>query len=331
MVNLFQACRTADEAYGIIARYTQELFPADAGALYVLNASRNLVESVASWGKATVGEQTFNPEECWALRRGKPHLVEQPDSAMICNHLQRVPLVACLCVPMVAQGEALGILTLCKCGNNVETKKTAEAVTTFTLPEQQLAATAAEYFGLALANLKLRETLRRQSVRDPLTGLFNRRYLEETLEREMRRAERVSSSLGVMMLDIDHFKQFNDAFGHAAGDALLQDLGNFLGRQVRASDVACRYGGEEFTLILPDTSLEVIQQRAEMLRNEIKQVRSLHSGKSLGAVTLSVGVALFPLHGVTSESLLHAADAALYQAKRAGRDRVVVAETNTIG
>ncbi len=330
MLNLFQACRTADESYGIAAHYTQQLFPA-AGALYVLNPSRNLVESVVSWGKTTIGEQVFKPDDCWALRRGKPHLIEQANLSMLCEHLREVSFTACLCVPMMAQGDALGILTLCKCSSAAGLGQTAGTVGGFTDAEKQLAATAAEHFGLALANLKLRETLRRQSVRDSLTGLFNRRYLEETLEREIHRAERVNSSLGVMMLDIDRFKHFNDMFGHAAGDALLQDLGNFLGRQVRASDVACRYGGEEFTLILPDTSLEVIQQRAEMLRNEIKQVRSLHSGKSLGAVTLSVGVALFPLHGVTSESLLHAADAALYQAKRAGRDRVVIAETNTIG
>jgi diguanylate cyclase (GGDEF)-like protein len=165
-----------------------------------------------------------------------------------------------------------------------------------------------------------------QAVRDPLTGLYNRRYMEETLEREIRRAERRYASLGVIMLDVDHFKRFNDTFGHAAGDTLLQELGSFLMGHIRGEDIACRYGGEEFALILPDASLEGACGRADDLRERIKALGIAHRGQPLGAVTVSMGVAAYPDHGHTGEELLRAADAALYEAKAQGRDRVVVSK-----
>jgi diguanylate cyclase (GGDEF)-like protein len=174
-------------------------------------------------------------------------------------------------------------------------------------------------------NLKLQRTLRVQAVRDPLTRLFNRRYLEETFERELRRAERRRKPLGVIMIDLDHFKVFNDTFGHAAGDALLRVLGQFLVSRSRREDVACRYGGEEFVLIFPDAPLETTTQRAEQLREEARSLQVQHHGHPLGNVTISVGVAGFPEHGATTAALLGAADEALYRAKTEGRDRVEVA------
>ncbi len=175
------------------------------------------------------------------------------------------------------------------------------------------------------ANLRLQKTLRVQAVRDPLTGLFNRRYLEETFERELRRAERARKPLGVIMLDLDHFKAFNDTFGHAAGDAILRFLGQFLLSRSRREDVACRYGGEEFVLIFPDASLDTTARRAEQLRAEARSLQVLHHGHPLGNVTISVGVAAFPEQGSTTATLLRAADEALYRAKTEGRDRVEVA------
>ncbi|MHB1317665.1 MAG: GGDEF domain-containing protein [Anaerolineae bacterium] len=167
--------------------------------------------------------------------------------------------------------------------------------------------------------------LRDQSVRDHLTGLFNRRYLDETLEREIRRAARMEHPLGVIMMDIDHFRLFNEAKGHAAGDTVLKALGELLRQQIRFSDIACRYGGEEFVLILPDASLAVTGERAEHLRVMARDLHLVHQGQNLGKVTLSLGVAVFPDHGTTGEDILRAADAALYRAKSEGRDRVVVA------
>ena len=176
------------------------------------------------------------------------------------------------------------------------------------------------------ALLKSQALLREQSVRDHLTGLFNRRYMEETLERELLRAARKQLSLGIIMLDVDNLKQFNDTWGHAAGDEILRELGGLLLRQVRGEDIACRYGGDEFVLILPDASREVTRERAELVSEHAQQFHLQFEGQSLAAVTLSLGVAVFPAHGVTSTGLLRAVDAALYRAKHDGRGRVVVAD-----
>jgi diguanylate cyclase (GGDEF)-like protein len=191
--------------------------------------------------------------------------------------------------------------------------------------KERLAHTVAEHIALAFANLRLRETLRVQSVRDPLTGLFNRRYMEESLERELRRSARHRRSLGVLLLDLDHFKTFNDTFGHGAGDILLRELGHFLQGNVRGEDISCRYGGEEFALILPDAPLDSTLQRAEQLREQVRQLQVTHHGRALGAVSVSIGVAVYPQHGASAEELLAAADRALYQAKAGGRNRVELA------
>ena len=215
---------------------------------------------------------------------------------------------------MMAQGEAIGILLLC-----------APELGQLTAAKKQLAITVAEHIALALANLKLRETLQDQSIRDPITGLFNRRYMEESLDREIQRCERKRQALSIIMLDVDHFKRFNDTFGHEAGDIVLRELGQFLQRYVRGSDIACRYGGEEFTLILPEASLEVCRKRAEQLRQGVRHLNLQHRHHPLGAITLSIGVACFPEHGLSSEVVIRAADTALYRAKQQGRDRVVTA------
>jgi len=223
---------------------------------------------------------------------------------------------------MMAHGETLGMLYFDSGGKPIQNENSHVQPSH---SEQQLAKTLAEHAALALANLNLRETLRIQSVRDPLTGLYNRRYMEESLERELRRSMRKKSPLGVMMLDVDHFKHFNDTFGHEAGDSVLQTMAKLFRSQLRGEDVVCRYGGEEFTVILPEASLEATRQRAEQLREAVKHVVPSFRGESLEAVTLSIGVASFPENGNTGEALLRTADAALYQAKQQGRDRVVVA------
>src|SRR5881396_1344490 len=218
-----------------------------------------------------------------------------------------------ICVPMMAQGEALGILHL-----------GYQEVGRLTESKQRFAVAVAEHVALALSNLKLHETLRSQSIRDPLTGLFNRRFMEESLIREVLRAARNQGPLGVIMIDLDGFKSFNDTFGHDAGDTLLRELGFLLRNNIRAEDIACRYGGEEFTLVLPEATLEATLERAEQIREEIKRLKVLHRDQDLGQVTVSLGVAVFPNHGTTGEALLRAADTALYRAKIDGRDRVAV-------
>jgi diguanylate cyclase (GGDEF)-like protein len=255
------------------------------------------------------------------LRRGKIQLQGNDSTAPGCTHIGQNRPERAMCVPMMAHGEGLGLLYL----DSGPPGPSAPVPLDLSEPNQRLAKTFAEHAALALANLKLREILRTQSVRDPLTGLYNRRYLEESLERELRRAMRKKGSIGVMMLDVDHFKRFNDSFGHEAGDSVLRALSNLFRTQLRGSDVACRYGGEEFAIILPEATLEASRQRADQLREAAKAAIAQFRGHSLDTVTLSIGVATYPENGSNGEALLRAADAALYRAKQEGRDRVVTA------
>jgi diguanylate cyclase (GGDEF)-like protein/PAS domain S-box-containing protein len=323
MGELLQACQTVGEAYDVFSQTLMHLFPADAGAMYLLNASRDRLEAAMMWGEQAAFAPAFAPDDCWALRRGQTHTVDGASAALRCRHLGDGPGGPAMCVPMTAQAEALGLLHLrpALAANGT----TREAQARQMEATQRLATTVVDQMALALSNLRLRETLRGQAIRDPLTGLFNRRYLEETLERELNRAERSQRPFGVIMLDLDHFKRFNDTFGHAAGDAVLRELGRFLEDQTRGGDIACRYGGEEFTLILPECPLDSTLRRAEQFREGVKRLEVQHRGQLLGAITISLGVANYPDHGRTGDVLLQRADAALYRAKREGRDRVIAA------
>lgn len=173
--------------------------------------------------------------------------------------------------------------------------------------------------------IDLEQSLKEQTIRDPLTGLYNRRYMEETLERELARAQRRKGSLGLILVDIDHFKRVNDTHGHQAGDVVLQGVGNFLQEQIRLGDVACRFGGEEFVLILPDATVDVTAIRAEQLRKGISQLEIQYQGELMDPVHFSAGIAVYPQHGTSHDELLHNADSALYQAKALGRNRVLIA------
>lgn len=318
--DLLQSCLSVDEAHRLITDRARILFPDSSGAVCMIASSRDLVEVLASWGEPVLAERFFTPKDCWALRRGRVHLLGEDSTVLGCAHLGEDRPRWAMCVPMMAHGEALGLLYL-DSGRDQNT----QARELLSESQQRLARKLGELAALALANLNLREILRMQSVRDPLTGLYNRRYMEESLERELRRSTRKKSPLGVMMLDVDHFKRFNDTFGHEAGDSVLRALANLFRTHTRGEDVACRYGGEEFTMILPDASLEATQRRALELREAARQIVPQFRGQSLERVTLSVGVASFPEHGTTGESLLRAADSALYRAKEGGRDRVEVA------
>lgn len=315
MSEILQACQTVEEAYKSLPSLVQPLFPGISGGIFLINASRNMVEAVATWGNAS-SQTLFKSDDCWALRRGRIHHIEDTQTGLVCQHLEPNSISTdYLCVPMMAQGEALGSLHL------------SSAKLELTPGKKQLVLTVAEHIGWALANLKLREKLQNHSIRDALTNLFNRRYMEESLERELFRCDRKQQPLGVIMIDVDHFKSFNDTFGHEAGDAVLREIGLFLQKNIRKSDIACRYGGEELTLILPESPLEIVQQRAEQIREGVKHLRIQHRQQLLGAVTLSLGVACFPLHGSTTEALIQAADSALYRAKATGRDRVITAKS----
>ena len=318
---MLQACQSMEEASHVIPGIVAELFAGDAGAVLLLDPAQRLMQVAAAWGRSTAGErEVFGPDECWALRRGRPHLVENTGSGLLCGHLPTPPPAASLCLPLVAHGGALGVLYL---DARAAGPASAPAITE---AKQHLADTVAHQLALSLANVRLQEMLRIQSTRDPVTGLFNRRYMEETLQREVRWGERKQRPVGVVKLGIDRFEQVNDRFGTDAGNAALREVGTLLRSRVRAVDVACRYGEEEFVLILPEATLESTQRRAEQLRVATKSHRIMHEGTPIGSVTLSLGAAVFPTHGTSAEAVLRAADVALSRAKDAGRDRVMVAD-----
>jgi diguanylate cyclase (GGDEF)-like protein len=237
------------------------------------------------------------------------HLVTGSALALPCAHAAPQAGADTLCIPLAAIGRTIGLFHIL--GSDEDSRGLAQSV--------------ADRVGLSLSNLMLRSDLRQLSIHDPLTGLFNRRYMEETLEIETHRAERKGTAIGVIMLDIDHFKAFNDGFGHAAGDELLRAIAGLMQSRLRAGDIACRYGGEEFVLILPEAGTEAAAARAEDLRQRVKSLEVKSGETTLGPVTISAGVAVFPKDAAGRDALLAAADACLYRAKETGRDRVVVA------
>src|SRR5262249_28463606 len=231
----------------------------------------------------------FAPQDCWALRRGRGHFSGDSSQAVSCAHVSEPRPSRSLCMPMMAHGEAIGLLYIDTGRLENENRQSNPSDKS----QQEVIKIIAEQASLALANLKLREVLRTQSIRDPLTNLYNRRYMEESLERELSRAVRKNAPLSLMMIDVDHFKRFNDTFGHDAGDLVLRSLGNQLQTRLRREDIICRYGGEEFVVILPEASLDTGVKRAEQLREVTKEMVTEFRGQTLGRITLSIGVASF--------------------------------------
>ena len=313
MTEFLQACNAVQDTEGVLAEFLQQLFPNFDGA--VLLRDRDQFSAIATFGIIETSETEIAADDCWALRRGQTHLASNQQPGLFCRHVHLgIPPEATLCIPLMAQGSIWGLFYL----------RTPEPGQLNELLEQ-LARTVAEQISLALFNLQLQEQLRSESIRDPLTSLFNRRYLEESLAKEIQRAKRYEQPLSAIMLDVDFFKRINDSWGHDAGDAVLQELAAMLQANVRGSDIACRYGGEEFALLLPNTPLDVAQYRAEKLRSRVQELQLQYAGQALDRLTISLGVACFPQHGLTGHEVLQQADRALYQAKAAGRDRVVVA------
>jgi diguanylate cyclase (GGDEF)-like protein/PAS domain S-box-containing protein len=323
MAGLLECCATTKEACTVVGEFARKFFPeARSGTLFTFKASRNLVEAAAFWGDAAALEPVFAPQSCWALRRGQPHWSDISAKGISCPHLSGAPQHKFLCLPMVGQGETLGVL-------QVEFLALANELPDANDVKQRLGMTVASQIALSLGSLQLRETLRDQSIRDPLTGLFNRRFMQESLEREMMRARRKRHSISLLYIDIDHFKRFNDTFGHDAGDFVLRSVADTLRGFFRGDDVTCRCGGEEFAVILPESLLTHAALRAEDLRKEMKKLKLHYRERTLDPISISVGVAVFPDHGQTSEELLKIADQCLYESKAGGRDRVTVAALNS--
>ncbi|MBK5966972.1 hypothetical protein CCR95_23610 [Thiocystis minor] len=310
---LLLSCDTRAEAYATIARGAEPLFVGCSGGLAMLDeAGTAHLRVVATWGDPSVLPATFPLDDCWGMRRGDCHTVTAEARSLHCRHLGHPPPSAAICVPLSVRSETLGLLHL-----GTDTRALQEL--------QPIVMAVGETIKLALSNIKLQETLREQAIRDRLTGLYNRRYLDEILPRELQRSQRRGESLAVAMLDVDHFKGFNDRYGHEAGDAVLGAIGALLNRSLRAGDLACRYGGEELTVVLPGASLEEAGACLENLRTAILQLRVPYQDGDLPAITVSIGVTVLGEEPPDAAALLARADAALYRAKADGRNRVIVA------
>jgi diguanylate cyclase (GGDEF)-like protein/PAS domain S-box-containing protein len=312
------SCETHAEAYCIIAQSAGPLFAGQSGALAIIDAADAArLRVVATWGDLQDFPDSFPLNDCWAMRRGSLHEVSGPATVNQCRHFLHAPPSAYLGVPLIVRGETLGLLHV-SLPDAIDEEQHREL--------QNITQAVSESVKLALSNLRLQEALREAAIRDRLTGLFNRRYLDETLPRELHRCQRQGKPLTTAMLDVDHFKRFNDHYGHDAGDAVLRAVGDLLNRSLRVGDLACRYGGEELTLILPDATADAAWARLDRMRQDIMALRVLYQGGELPAITVSIGIAAAQVGDLDAAALLARADAALYRAKASGRNRVTVAD-----
>ena len=314
---MLQTVRDLEEAMIIMPHYLSRIFSQCQGVLYINKASRSHLERRTHWGERNFPEM-MEIADCWGLRRGRPYLME--GAALLYPHTGVIAAdEATLCVPLLARSDTIGLLHLCaRAGGDPYLWRAW----------QETAQRVAAQLAVGLANLNLRTELREQSIRDPLTGLHNRRFLEESLKRELSRAERDQHSFAVFMLDVDHFKRYNDQHGHEAGDAVLRALGGVLKESVRSGDLACRFGGEEFTIVLSPSGSHQAQEWAHRLLENVRKLQVKSGNQVLPAITVSLGLALYPTHGTDYASLLQTADLALYAAKHAGRDQLVVADVS---
>ncbi|MDP2106925.1 MAG: diguanylate cyclase, partial [Desulfobulbaceae bacterium] len=315
MAERLQACYGVEETYPVAAEAMAALFPQSSGYLYMAQAGgvENVFDLVIQWGERSELATTVAKDDCLAFSNFRIHELRGLEGEAVCDHYVPGEHGLSFCVPLFAQNDVMGMLHLnikecCKDDRQFEHQK-------------RLVASATDHLAMSMANLKLRERLQNLSVRDGLTGLFNRRYMEETLSREFKAYERTKHPVGVIILDVDFFKKFNDTYGHEAGDLVLIELGKVLSANVRKEDVVCRFGGEEFVVILLGAPPEQALVRAELLRSKVEtDLRLTYHGHDI-RVTISLGAASFPEHGEAPDQVLKAADTALYRAKEAGRNR----------
>jgi diguanylate cyclase (GGDEF)-like protein/PAS domain S-box-containing protein len=312
MNDLLQSCNSQEEAYQVISMLGSELFPEQRGCLAIMQPPDQYLEVVVCWGEAGLIESGFSLNDCWALRRGQNHIVSDPRTGPVCHHFTKPIQTGYVCIPLMVQGEILGVV----CITSLDEKRQ--------LRQQQLAAIVGDAIKLSLSNLRLREKLLEQALTDQLTGLGNRRYLEDNMARELARTLRRETSVCVAMLDLDHFKKFNDTYGHDAGDMLLRKVGNMLRKNLRLGDIVCRYGGEEFVIVLTDSTLQDVQNRLEKIREMVKDIEIQRGQERFGKITASIGLVEAHDSDWSTNRLLRAADEALYAAKKAGRNRTAV-------
>ncbi len=318
MTDMLQAADDHEDAAAVLMASAERLLPDLDGALYLFNNSRDRLDLAQSWSRRPgfAPAATLFPENCWALKRGKPHLNHREHDnngrgkSLCCPHA--VGKASSIEVPMMARGQVFGLLILASEATDAHAQ--FQDVT-------RIARALADSISLALSNIALREKLRTQSLRDPLTGLYNRRYMEDALERYINLAQRTGTSISVLMIDLDNFKRLNDDHGHAKGDAVLRDVAGQLVSTLRPSDVIARYGGEELLVIMPKCGLEHAAAKAELLRQRVEALSAAHGAQ----VSASFGVATVPETATGAGDVVTMADTALYAAKQAGKNRVTTA------
>lgn len=313
MMHRMQGCDVEAELADVVACYAPQIFPDLAGHIFVYDHARGRLASIGRWLEPALSVADFAPSFCWGLRRGHPHRSNAAGEDICCQHIGDIDGQDCLCVPLMAQGGTVGMLYFE--AQDGQGRYTERAIYLDLMSEN---------IGLALANIQLRATLGALATRDPLTGLSNRRHLDEVLNVERALAESQGTPLACLMIDIDHFKRFNDQFGHDAGDLVMQHVAQVLKSHARERDLPCRYGGEEFAMLLPMRDSAAGAERAEDIRQTIRKVALAYRGRSLPPVTVSIGVAAFPAEA-DAASLISVADGALLVAKESGRDQVVIA------
>ncbi|MDA7965636.1 diguanylate cyclase [Ruegeria sp.] len=309
-----QSSRSLDELFDMVTRFMTHILPEAEGSVYVYSNSRDVLDGCASWNGGS-HKAHIHPEGCWGLRRGRTYEFGASEIDFVCEHAEPHDGRPYFCFPILAHGETVGLLHLRAHDGSGEAFHDSK----------KLAQLCAEQISMAIANVRMRDQLHDQSVRDPLTGLFNRRHMTETLRKSISRSQQTGARLSLIAVDVDHFKKFNDTHGHDAGDMVLRAVGAALEQGCDRDEVACRIGGEEFMLILPDNSADDAMTHAEQLRQAVEAVTVRYGEKSLPRITISVGVAHYPAHGTMPQDLMRAADDALYLAKDKGRNQVQVA------
>ncbi|MEH2323269.1 MAG: diguanylate cyclase [Nostoc sp.] len=309
MADMLYCCESEDDVYKVVALTCSKLFPNMSGCVYIISNSKNYVHLNSFWGDERTSKEIFSKSECWALRRGKFNLLSSGNSGLLCSHLIQPVSGAHLCFPLFGQSEVVGILHI-------------YSIEEISPEDQQITEIIARTLGFALNNLSIKQRLTHDSLRDGMTQLYNQSYMETILEQRLAEAERSGQRLSVIFLDIDNFKSYNSRYGHLTANIVIQELAKLLLKSIRSFDIPCRWGGEEFVIVMPNMTLESLRKRVEQLRVDIEQMQLRDGDQILQSITASFGIAVSE-SGITVKDFLNRANQAMLEAKRTGKNRVI--------
>ncbi len=309
MADMLYSCESENEVYQVVALTCSHLFPNMSGSIYIIGNSKNYVEMKSLWGSEQSSKEIFLQSECWALRRGKFNLLSPSNSGLICSHLIQPVSGAHLCIPLFEQGEVVGILHI-------------YAPEEISSEDQEITEIIARTLAFTLNNISIKQRLSYDNLRDRMTQLFHQNYLQTITEQRLAEAERSGEPLSVIFLDIDNFKSYNSRYGHLTADIVLKGLAKLLLKSIRSFDIACRWGGEEFVIVMPNITLETLRKRVEQLRLDVEQMQLKNGDQILDSITASFGIAVSE-PGITVKDFLNRANQAMLEAKRTGKNRVL--------